>query len=154
MSPIFKRFGRLLGLGLLLPGLLMSYHGCSRSGASLSTWITGDTAEGTVTDIRTYAGTARPAGSPHRQASVITFTTAEGEVVTFEHPVQSVPPPFGMGERVRVHYDPKAPQHAVAPAGLAMLVLGWGFVATAGMLLVLAAAAILLVAILPWRRRD
>jgi hypothetical protein len=154
MTSTIKSASRVLGWMLLVSGLLLGYHGCARSGGGLATWAIGEPADGTVTGIRTYAGGSAAARTRFREASLISFTTASGQVITFEHPVQSSPPPFAMGERVRVYYDPDAPEDAVAPAGLAMLVFGWGFVAMAGLALVIAGAIVLLVGALPWTERG
>lgn len=80
-------------------------------------------------------------------------TVADGEAVTFEHPMQSSPPPFGKGDRVRVFYAPDAPQVAVAPNGLALVPFGWSFPALAGLAVALTGAALLLVGALPWVSR-
>lgn len=155
MASTFTRVARILGWMLLVPGTLMTYQGCTRAGGALGTWLTGESADGVVTSIREFRGSSSTLRSPARAASVITFRTADGRLVTFEHPVQSLPPPFAQGERVRVYYDPDEPEDAVAPSGLALLSFGWGFVAVAGMALVLTGALVLLIAALPWvsRRR-
>lgn len=154
MTTAIKRVSCVLGVSLLLPGVLMGYQGCSRAGGGLATWITGDAADGTVTAIRSYGGSSPPLTSPRRDASVITFTAAGGEVVSFEHPVRGSSPPFAKGERVRVFYDPDEPEDAVAPGGLPMLVFGWGFVAAAGVALVVTGLLVLLVGALPWGVRG
>lgn len=152
MTANFTRVTRVLGWTLLVSGLLMGYQGCARVGGGLSTWLSGESADGVVTSIRTFPGSPAPARTPYREASLITFTAADGEVVTFEHPVQSAPPPFAKGERVRVFYDPAAPHDAVAPGGLALLLFGWGFLAAAGLLVALGGALVLIVGALPWTR--
>jgi len=150
MASTFKRVARIAGWMLLLAGILMTYQGCTRAGGALGTWITGESADGVVTDIREFRAGTAASRSPARASSMITFRTAEGRVVTFEHPVQSLPPPFAKGERVRVYYDPDAPEDAVAPSGLALLTFGWGFVAAAGLAIALTGGLILLIAALPW----
>jgi len=150
MASTFRRVARIFGWVLLLSGVLMTYQGCTRAGGALGTWLTGESAEGVVTDIREFRAGTSASRTPARATSVITFRTADDRAVTFEHPVQSLPPPFAKGERVRVHYDPDAPEHAVAPSGLALLTFGWGFVAVAGFALVLTGGLILLIAALPW----
>lgn len=154
MISTIKRGTRIFAWSLLVSGLLMGYQGCTRVGGGLATWVTGESADGVVTSIRTFPGSSPPARTRFRESSVITFTAADGNVVTFEHPVQSSPPPFAQGEHVRVFYDPDAPQDAVAPSGLAMLLLGWGFVAAAGLGLMLTGAALLLIGALPWSERK
>lgn len=151
MALSFKRGARLFGWTLLLAGLLMAYQGCSRAGSGFSTWLTGDSAEGRVTGIREIPGNAH-ARTAHRKASIISFTTADGRAVSFEHPVQGSTPPFALGERVRVHYDADVPQDAVAPSGLALLVFRWGFLAAAGLAVLATGAVVLLLAALPWAR--
>ncbi len=153
MTSTFKRAAKILGWILLLSGLLMSYEGCTRAGGGLATWLTGESADGVVTSIRTFPGSSPPARTRYRESSVITFRTAEGEVVTFEHPVQSSPPPFAKGERVRVFYDPDAPEDAVAPSGLALVVFGWSFLAVAGIVVMFTGTLLLVIAMLPWRER-
>lgn len=138
---------------MLLPGILMTYQGCTRAGGALGTWITGESAEGVVTSIRQIGPLSSGSRGRTRAASIITFTAADGQVVTFEHPVQSLPPPFARGERVRVHYDRDSPGDAVVPAGIALLSFGWGFVAVAGAILALAGGLLLLIAALPWQAR-
>lgn len=154
MTSTFKRVTRIFGWILLVSGLLMGYQGCTRAGGGFATWVTGESAEGVVTSIRTFPGSSPPARTRYRESSVITFTAADGQVVTFEHPVQSSPPPFAQGERVRVYYDPDAPEDAVAPSGLALMLLGWGFLAAAGIGVMLTGAVILVVGALPWSERK
>lgn len=153
MLPTLKRGTRIVGWTLLVVGLLMGYQGCTRAGGGLATWVTGESADGVVTSIRTFQASSPPSRMPFRQSSLITFTSAGGEVVTFEHPVQGSPPPFALGERVRVFYDADAPYDAVAPAGLAMLLLGWGLLAAAGFGVMLTGAVLLLIGALPWAER-
>ncbi len=154
MTSTFKRVTRIFGWMLLVSGLLMGYQGCTHAGGGLATWLTGESVDGVVTSIRTFPGRSPPARTRYRESSVITFTAADGKVVTFEHPVQGSPPPFARGERVRVFYDLDAPEHAVAPSGLALMLLGWGFLAAAGVGVMLTGAGILLVGALPWSERN
>lgn len=154
MISTIKRGTRIFAWTLLVSGLLMGYQGCTRAGGGLATWVTGESADGVVTSIRSFPGSSPPARTRFRESSVITFTAADGKVVTFEHPVQSSPPPFAQGEHVRVFYDPDAPEDAVAPSGLAMLLLGWGFLAAAGIGVMLTGAVLLLVGALPWAERK
>ena len=154
MASTFKRVVRIFGWMLLLSGVLMTYQGCMRVGGALGTWITGESAVGVVTSIREYRGSSSTLRSATRAASVITFRTGDGRVVTFEHPVQGLPPPFARGEHVRVYYDPDAPEDAVAPSGLALLSFGWGFVAFAGMALVVTGGLALLISALPWVAKE
>ncbi len=102
-----------------------------------------------MTSIRESRGSSPPARTRFRQSSVITFTTADGEVVTFEHPVQSSSPSYAHNEHVRVAYDADAPQDALVPGGLALLSLMWALLGMAGMLVMLT-GGVLLVGALPW----
>lgn len=148
------KFGtRILAFSLLVPGLLMGYVGCSKTVGAMGTWVGGESATGVVTSIRQTRGSPAPVQSPSGEYSSITFTTAEGKVITFEHPVGSTTAPYAQGERVKVVYDADEPEEAVVPGGLTWLVLGWGLLAVAGVILVLTAAALLLIGALPWRRQ-
>ncbi len=154
MQAAVKLGTRILAFSLLVPGLLMGYLGCSRTVGAVGTWVGGEAATGVVTSIRHSPGRAGPAQSPSGEYSSITFTAADGKVFTFEHPVGSTSAPYARGERVRVVYDANAPEEAVVPGGLTWLLLGWGLLAVAGLVLAMTAAALLLVGALPWRRQH
>ena len=128
----------------------MGYQGCTRAVGGIGTWVGGQSAEGVVTSIRERPGRSPPARTRLRESSVITFTTAKGEVVTFEHPVQSMPAPYAQNEHVRVVYDADASQDAVVPGGLALLSLMWALLGMAGLVLMLTGPALLLIGALPW----
>ena len=46
------------------------------------------------------------------QAPIVQFTTQEGEVITFTHPVASKPPSYHAGQAIKVRYQPSRPHAA------------------------------------------
>lgn len=146
-----KRGTRLIGSIAIIAGLLVSYQGCTRALRPVAVFASGESADGVVTSIREWPATSGAARSRFRQASVITFKTAAGEDITFEHPLQSSPPPYAQNEHVRVVYDAEAPQHAVVQGGsLLWVMVLWAFIAICGLVAILVGAAVIFAGALPW----
>lgn len=154
MISTFKRGSRIFAWILVVSGVLTGYFGCSRAGGAFGTWMTGESADGVVTSVRTIPASSAIPRSRGGEKSVISFRTAEGKVVTFEHPVQGSPAPFAKDERVRVVYDADTPEDAVAPRGLAIVLFGWSFLGAAGVIVMLTGAFLLLLGALPWQERG
>ncbi len=148
---MIKRGTRIIGWIAIVTGLLMSYLGCTRAVRPVAVFAFGESADGVVTSIREWPASSGAARIPFRQASVITFKTAAGEVITFEHPMQSSPPPYAQNEHVRVVYDADSPQDAVVAGGSSLLVLVvWAFVAFCGLVAILVGAVVIFAGALPW----
>ncbi len=154
MQSAIKLGTRILGWSLIVPGLLVGYLGCSKTVGAVATWVGGESAEGVVTALRPRGFSSRAVLPSSKHPAEITFTTADGKVITFHHPVGGSPPPFEQGERVRVLYDADAPEDAVAASGLPLMLLGWGFLAAAGVVGILTGATLLIVGALPWTKRH
>ena len=155
MPDIIKRSLRFLGWMLLVPGVLMALFGCVRAVGGVATWVGGESADGVVTSIKISPGdgaTGKP--SSRGEQSVITFRTADGQVVTFTHPMGGTSAPYAMQEHVRVVYDAEAPEDAVVPGSLAFLTMAWLLLLAAALMLVVAGVTVLLLGALPWESRS
>ncbi len=154
MHVTIKRGTRVIGWSLLVVGVPMSYVGCAKTVGAVMTSVRGESADGVVTALRPRGFNSRTVMPSSRHPAEITFTTADGTVVTFHHPVGGRNNPFTHGERVRVLYEADAPEDAIASRALPVLLLGWGFLAVAGLVEMLTGAALLLVGTLPWSQRN
>jgi len=153
MPVIIKRILRYLGWMLIVSGVLMAPFGCARGVAGVATWVGGVEADGVVTSIRKSQISGPPGTRSYSERSVISFTTAEGQWVSFSPPLGGRSAPYSMEEHVRVVYDADAPEDAVVPGILALLTVAWMLLFMAGVVLVLAGAGLLVLGALPWQSR-
>lgn len=121
------------------------------------TWVTWGTwviCDGVVTEFRDYRERSSTLRRATMAAPMVTFRTADGQVVASRHPVPSLPAAFAKGVRLRSYNNPDTPRDAVVPAGLALLSLGWGSAGAAGLALVVTPGLFLRIAALPWMERQ
>jgi Protein of unknown function (DUF3592) len=132
-----------VGFSLLFGGAgLWAMSGARLALAKRREWVRdGVLASGTVVDLRSRS----PSGDPaYRKvfAPVVSFTTRDGESISFTSSLWQRPNPYAVGQEVRVRYLPRDP----ASADIDAATTSW-FVPGA---LLLMALVTLLVASLPW----
>lgn len=115
----FGVVGLLAGLAVLLGGAYLMHR--SHLDEFLGLITKSQSAEGVVIENRPIevhpSSTSRTLPYTTYQA-IVTFTGPDGQSITLPDPIAFNPPSFRVGQRVRVFYDPKNPQHAMIDRGL------------------------------------
>jgi len=152
MPGTIKRVLRFFGWTLFVTGALMGLYGCVQTVSGVATRV--GAADGVATSIDVTHAPGQSRLDKHRERSVITFRTVDGQVVSSTHPMGGIDPPYEMQEHVRVMYDADAPEDAVVPSGLAWLTVARVLLLVAGLVQVLMGAGFLALGALPWQSRS